>query len=126
MGRAARNINSRVILYADNITDSIAQAVNETKRRRARQVSYNEENNITPVSITKSVKDLLPAELSAAYGDVSHSVSREGSRRTKSPGKMSVSELERAMWDAVDKLDFERAAILRDAIAEKERENKKP
>lgn len=125
MGRAARNVNSRVILYADVMTDSIAQAVNETKRRRARQVSYNEENNITPVSITKSVKDLLPSELSAAYGDVSHSGNREGTRRTKSPGKMSVSELERAMWDAVDKLDFERAAVLRDLIAEKERENKK-
>ena len=92
-------------------------------RRRARQVAYNEENGITPVSITKTVKDLLPAELSAAYGE-SHSGSREGSRRTKSPGKMSITELERAMWDAVDKLDFERAAILRDAIAEKEREKK--
>lgn len=125
MGRAARNVNSRVILYADVMTDSITQAVNETKRRRVRQVSYNEENNITPVSITKSVKDLLPAELSAAYGDVSHSGNREGSRKTKSPGKMSVSELERAMWDAVDKLDFERAAVLRDLIAEKEREKKK-
>lgn len=125
MGRAARNVNSRVILYADVMTDSITQAVNETKRRRARQVSYNEENNITPVSIMKSVKDLLPAELSAAYGDVSHSGSREGTRKTKSPGKMSVSELERAMWDAVDKLDFERAAVLRDLIAEKEREKKK-
>ena len=123
MGRAARNVNSRVILYADNMTDSITQAVNETMRRRARQVAYNEENGITPVSITKTVKDLLPAELSAAYGE-SHSGGREGSRRTKSPGKMSITELERAMWDAVDKLDFERAAILRDAIAEKEREKK--
>ena len=98
--------------------------MNETKRRRARQAAYNEENNITPVSITKSVKDLLPTELSVAYGDVSHSGSREGTRKTKSPGKMSVSELERAMWDAVDKLDFERAAVLRDLIAEKEREKK--
>lgn len=124
MGRAARNVNSRVILYADVMTDSIAKAVNETKRRRSRQVSYNEENHITPVSITKSVKDLLPAELSAAYGDVSHSGNREGTRRTKSPGKMSITELERAMWDAVDKLDFERAAVLRDAIAEREREKK--
>ena len=124
MGRAARNINSRVILYADVMTDSIARAVDETKRRRARQVAYNEENHIKPVSIIKSVKDLLPPELSAAYGDVSHSGSREGSCKTKSPGKMSVSELERAMWDAVDKLDFERAAILRDAIAEKERAKK--
>ncbi len=122
MGRAARNVNSRVILYADDVTDSISEAVSETKRRRARQIAYNEENNITPVSIVKTVKDLLPAELSAAYGDVSHPGNVSGTRKTKSPGKMSVSELERAMWDAVDKLDFERAAVLRDIIAERERE----
>ena len=124
MGRAARNVNSRVILYADTMTDSITQAVNETMRRRARQVAYNEENHITPVSITKSVKDLLPAELSAAYGEESHSGVSSGNRKAKSIGKMSVTELEREMWDAVDKLDFERAAILRDAIAEKEQEMK--
>ena len=122
MGRAARNVNSRVILYADDVTDSISEAVSETKRRRARQVAYNEENNIIPVSIVKTVKDLLPAELSAAYSDVSHPGNLSGTRKTKSPGKMSVSELERAMWDAVDKLDFERAAVLRDIIAERERE----
>ncbi len=120
MGRAARNINSRVILYADTMTDSITQAVNETRNRRKRQTDYNRKNNITPVSITKSVKDLLPAELSAAYGADSNSGSSSESRKTKSIGKMSITELERAMWDAVDKLDFERAAILRDAIAEKE------
>ena len=125
MGRAARNVNSRVILYADTMTDSIKQAVNETRRRRERQTSYNEEHNITPVSITKSVKDLLPPELSAAYGGESHSGGTGESRRTKPAGKMSVSELERAMWDAVDKLDFERAAILRDMIVERERESKK-
>ena len=120
MGRAARNVNSRVILYADVMTDSITQAVNETRRRRARQVAYNEENGITPVSITKSVADLLPPELSAAYSSdkTSGSVKKE---KAKTAAKMSIAELERAMWDAVDKLDFERAAVLRDAIAEREK-----
>ena len=121
MGRAARNINSRIVLYADNITDSITQAVDETRRRRERQVTFNRENNITPVSVTKSVKDLLPPELSAAYGDEKYSGSSGTTRKGKGIEKMSVSELERLMWEAVDKLDFERAALLRDAIAEKEK-----
>ena len=121
MGRAARNINSRIVLYADNITDSITQAVDETRRRRERQMAFNRENNITPVSVTKSVKDLLPPELSAAYGDEKYSGSSGITRKGKGVEKMSVSELERLMWEAVDKLDFERAAILRDAIAEKEK-----
>ena len=73
------------------------------------------------MSVTKRVADLLPPELSAAYSaDGTSSAPRKG----KSAAKMSVAELERAMWDAVDKLDFERAAILRDAIAE--REGRKP
>ena len=120
IGRAARNVNSRVILYADEMTDSIAKAVNETQSRRRRQIAYNKENNITPVSITKSVADLLPPELSAAYSSdkTSGSVKKE---KAKTAAKMSIAELERAMWDAVDKLDFERAAVLRDAIAERER-----
>ena len=120
MGRAARNVNSRIVLYADTMTDSIAQAVNETRRRRERQIAYNEENHITPKSITKTVADLLPAELSGAFADGGRSGTTDTPKKAKSIKKMSVSELERAMWDAVDKLDFERAAILRDAIAEME------
>lgn len=118
MGRAARNINSKIVLYADTMTDSITQAVNETRKRRERQIAYNDENNITPTSITKTVADLLPAELSVAFADGGHSGTIDTPKKAKSIKKMSVSELERAMWDAVDKLDFERAAILRDAIAE--------
>lgn len=122
MGRAARNVNSRVILYADNMTDSITQAVNETMNRRKRQTDFNRENDITPVSVTKTVKDLLPPELSSAYGGEGHSGVYGTTRKSRGIAGMSVSELERAMWDAVDKLDFELAAILRDAIAEKEKE----
>ncbi|MBR1658307.1 MAG: excinuclease ABC subunit UvrB [Synergistaceae bacterium] len=121
MGRAARNVNSRIVLYADEMTDSIARAVEETRRRRERQIAYNEENGITPKSISKSVSDFLPSELAAAFNDGKHSEGSGTPRKAKSIAKMSISELERAMWDAVDKLDFERAAVLRDAIAEKER-----
>ena len=114
MGRAARNINSRIILYADNMTDSIRLAVNETKRRRDKQIAFNTEHGITPKSITKEVADLLPPELAAAFTEEKTSGS---GRRAKRSGKMTVSELEEAMWKAVEELDFERAAAIRDTIA---------
>ena len=117
MGRAARNINSRIILYADTITDSISQAVNETKRRREKQIAFNREHNITPKSIMKDVADLLPPELAAAYEAENGGTAQTGGRK-KAKTKLTVSELERLMWEAVEKLDFERAAELRDAIAE--------
>ena len=119
MGRAARNINSKVLLYADEITDSIKSAVNETKRRRDKQIKFNKEHDITPESIVKDVSDLLPPELSKAYEKEAkslrqHDPDRKG--RTKKP-ELSVSDLEREMWEAVERLDFERAAELRDLIA---------
>ncbi|MBQ9420025.1 MAG: UvrB/UvrC motif-containing protein, partial [Synergistaceae bacterium] len=118
MGRAARNINSKIVLYADEITDSISYAVNETKRRRKIQIAFNKEHNITPSSIVKDVSDLLPPELSAAYEQDAKETKLSGrGKKQKTPPKLSVMELEREMWDAVEKLDFERAAVLRDAIA---------
>ncbi|MBQ3449073.1 MAG: UvrB/UvrC motif-containing protein, partial [Synergistaceae bacterium] len=121
MGRAARNINSHVILYADEMTDSISKAVNETKRRREKQIAFNKEHNIIPRSISKDVADLLPPELANAFTDESHedSVKTKTSKmKQKSRGRMSIEELERAMWEAVEALNFERAAVLRDAIKE--------
>ncbi len=119
MGRAARNVNSRIVLYADIMTDSITQAVNETRRRREKQTAWNKEHNITPKSITKDVSDLLPPELASAYNEAGRSGKYSGSSgKTKSIGRMSISELERAMWEAVEKLDFERAAVIRDTITE--------
>ena len=119
MGRAARNINSKVILYADSITDSIKQAVKETKRRREIQIAFNKEHGITPKSIVKDVADLLPPELAFAFSGEDGS-SGEGSKRSKGRGavRMTVSELEREMWKAVEELDFEKAAVIRDTIAE--------
>ncbi len=115
MGRAARNINSQVILYADNLTDSIQNAVTETNRRRALQIEFNEKNNITPHSIEKAVFNLLPPELEKAF---KNSSTGNISSSKDEPIKLSVKELEYLMWEAVEKLDFETAAKLRDKIAE--------
>ncbi len=116
IGRAARNQAGKVILYADRITDSIASAMKETSRRRAVQEQYNLEHGITPRTIEKAVRDLLPAELLANDDD---DVSRGGSG--KSPGRpvrASRRVLEKKMWEAVERLDFEEAAELRDRIRE--------
>ena len=118
MGRAARNVNSRVILYADRITDSIRTAVNETKRRREKQTAFNKAHGITPRSIIKEVADLLPPELAEAFGEENGESRSKSGVKSRAARKMSVSDLERAMWEAVEKLDFERAAALRDAIVE--------
>ncbi|MBR1418116.1 MAG: UvrB/UvrC motif-containing protein, partial [Synergistaceae bacterium] len=122
MGRAARNINSKVILYADNITEGINKAVSETRRRRGLQIKFNKQHNITPKSIEKCVVNLLPPELAAAYG-------HEDLKKIKQEPKVleyNISELERLMWDAVEKLDFERAAALRDKISELRGQEIKP
>ena len=123
MGRAARNINSRIILYADEMTDSISKAVSETKRRREKQIAFNKEHNITPRSISKDVSDLLPPELAEAFVEGSHEDTSKNNKTKKTKGKsqsniMSIEELERAMWEAVEALNFERAAAIRDAISE--------
>jgi excinuclease ABC subunit B len=119
IGRAARHINGRVLMYADHITDSMKHALNETNRRRAKQNAYNEEHGIQPVSIMKAVRDLTD-ELT------SHSVSEEkGGYKIKGPGGMPKSELtrlitemEKQMKEAAKNLEFEKAAMLRDQIYE--------
>lgn len=111
MGRAARNTDGMVVLYADEITESIGRSVEETRRRRALQMQYNEEHGITPKSIQKEVTNLLPEDL----------VQDGKLRGTKgSSEKMTAythAELEKIMWDAVERLDFEKAATIRDALA---------
>ncbi|MDR1874849.1 MAG: excinuclease ABC subunit UvrB [Synergistaceae bacterium] len=118
MGRAARNINSVVYLYADRETESIRKSVEETARRRKKQLDFNEAHNITPRNIEKEVTSLLPQELLEAYS-LDSAVSTDAAKPT-----LTVRELERAMWDAVEKLDFERAAAIRDMIAEGQGQNK--
>ena len=123
MGRAARNINSTVYLYADKETESIRKAVDETLRRRKKQLEFNKENGIVPRNIEKEVTSLLPQELLEAYS-LEPIASKEGQAEGKPT--LSVKDLERAMWEAVEKLDFERAASIRDLIAGGEGKDWKP
>lgn len=108
IGRAARNIGGTVVLYADEVTESIRKAVEETDRRRAIQETYNEEHGIIPRSIRKDVSNLLPpgvADESVAEGETGFTDETE-------------EVLEKLMWEAVEKLDFEKAALLRDRLLE--------
>jgi len=122
IGRAARNVNGRVILYADKITDSMFQAVSETNRRRDIQIAYNKENNITPTSIVKEVRNVLDTLESISEEEGIPTEALEGLLDSKRV-KLSVSELkkltvrlEKDMKEAAKKLDFEEAARLRDLL----------
>ncbi|SDX82192.1 Excinuclease ABC subunit B [Acetomicrobium thermoterrenum DSM 13490] len=112
IGRAARHAAGTVVLYADEMTESIKVAVSETKRRRKIQEAFNIEHGIEPKSIVKPIVHLLPEELlekSEGEGD-------DGT--VPRPSEVSLEELERMMWDAVAKLNFEEAARLRDLISD--------
>ena len=110
IGRAARNTAGKVILYADEITESIRKASAETTRRRSIQMEYNKLHGITPETIKKDVVSLLPEEiLPAGTGTAESGKSREE--------KLSAADLEKLMWEAVEKLDFEKAARIRDMLA---------
>jgi excinuclease ABC subunit B len=122
IGRAARNVNGRVILYADKITDSMFQAVSETNRRRDIQIAYNKVNNITPTSIVKEVRNVLDTLESISEEEGIPTEALEGLLDSKRV-KLSVSELkkltvrlEKDMKEAAKKLDFEEAARLRDLL----------
>ncbi len=114
MGRAARNLNGRVILYADEITRSMRAAMDETDRRREHQEEYNRENNITPRSITKAIDDPMVRMASADYAGVPE-VAEDGLEYT-SPKEVrrEIQKLRSDMKSAAERLDFEKAAQLRD------------
>ena len=116
VGRAARNAQGRVIMYADTVTDSMRNAIEETNRRRTIQQKYNEEHGITPQTIKKAVRDLI---------SISKSIAKEEARFEKDPESMSRKELEKLIADiqkkmkkAAAELDFETAAELRDKMME--------
>ena len=122
-GRAARNVAGRVIFYADKITDSMRQAIEETNRRREIQRIYNEEHGITPKSIYKSVEDVLGSTRVADAKSEKTIKSRDGRLFDIKWGNFSpmereaiLEQLESEMFEAAKKLDFERASELRDEI----------
>jgi len=118
MGRCARNLNGRAILYADRMTDSMQRALDETNRRRAIQQAYNEENGITPQSIVRPVEMSLAQIVEADYVDVADSA--EGMPEFKSQEELDayIAKLENDMREAAKRFEFEQAARLRDTIKE--------
>jgi excinuclease ABC subunit B len=118
IGRAARNVEGRVIMYADVITESMARALGETKRRRERQVAYNLEHGIEPRSVRKEVRDILALVGAPADG-------AEAIRAEKLPREVAMAmatEIERKMREAAANLEFEKAAALRDELVELRRQ----
>jgi excinuclease ABC subunit B len=115
-GRAARNINGRVIMYADVMTDSMRAAINETERRRALQQAYNEEHGITPTSIIKSIDEVLSSVYERDYMSVPEPREERPQFRTQAELDAHIASLEKEMKAAAANLDFERAAALRDRV----------
>jgi excinuclease ABC subunit B len=116
IGRCARHVEGRAILYADRMTGSMAQAIDETNRRRAKQVAYNTENGITPMSITKSVDMKLAAIVEADYVTVPAEDFADAEITSEAKLGEVLAQLEVQMREAAKKFEFERAAALRDRI----------
>jgi excinuclease ABC subunit B len=116
MGRAARHLEGRAILYADRMTDSMKQAIGETDRRRAKQEAYNRDNNITPMSIIKSVDMQLVRIIEADYMTVPVEDSALGDIQNEAQLISAIAQLEGQMRAAAKNFEFERAASLRDKI----------
>ena len=119
IGRAARNAEGRVIMYADRISDAMREAIDETRERRAIQSAYNKEHNITPKSIVKAVEDILEREREEAASDEKQDISiRKAGYNLLEPSqrKKYIKDLEAEMLQAAKDLEFERAAVLRDEI----------
>jgi excinuclease ABC subunit B len=114
IGRAARNVNAHVVLYADHVTPSMQRALDETNRRREIQLEFNQEHGITPQTVRKAIRAGLETELSARR--IAADAIRE-SEQQLDRGEL-IRELEFQMLQAAEELDFERAAVLRDRIRE--------
>jgi excinuclease ABC subunit B len=113
IGRASRNVDSKVIMYADNTTKSMAAAIDETKRRREKQLQFNKENNITPLSIKKNIDEIL--EHTAEQDHVTVEIENAKQLVGKDLNKY-IQNLEKKMQDYASKLEFEEATQLRDEI----------
>jgi excinuclease ABC subunit B len=115
-GRAARNVNGRVIMYADAMTDSMRAAISETSRRRALQEAYNEEHGITPQSIVKQIDEVMSSVYERDY--LTPAVVRDERDRFRTQAELDayVTSLQNGMKAAAANLDFEKAASIRDEI----------
>jgi excinuclease ABC subunit B len=118
IGRCARNINGRAILYADKMTDSMRRAIDETERRRATQQAYNEEHGITPESILRPIDMSLAQILKAEYADLTEQDETTPEFNGQQELDVFVAKLENEMREAAKKFEFEKAAKLRDRVKE--------
>ena len=116
IGRAARNVDGRVVLYADRMTESMRKALGETDRRRAKQLAYNEEHGITPISIIRDISDVLRDVSQGDYVTVEASEADATMNFVGKDLRASIAELEKRMRAAAADLEFETAARLRDEI----------
>lgn len=120
IGRAARNLNGKAILYADRMTESMKKAIGETERRRARQIAYNEANGITPRSIVKQVRDLIDGVYSEKTGKEMAKLDLERAKVEDMSEKdiaREIKRLEKQMLEHARNLEFEKAARVRDQLA---------
>jgi len=119
VGRAARHVRGKVIMYADQMTAAMRAAIDETNRRRAKQTAYNQAHGIEPVSIVKAVRDLTDQlSVKAVAEPQGEYRTRASAALTKSELQRVIGELEKQMKDAAKNLEFEKAAALRDQIFE--------
>ena len=116
IGRAARNANGKVIMYGDTVTVSMQKAIEETNRRRAIQMQYNRDNNITPTTIKKEIRDAIHSKETAEM--MNKYVGKKMRKKSKADREELIASLEKEMKQAARVLDFERAAQLRDMIME--------
>jgi excinuclease ABC subunit B len=118
IGRAARNVNGRVVMYADRVTDSMKRAIDETNRRRAKQVKYNEDNGIMPISIHKEIHELTEMMSAKAIGEEKAKYKTAADGLPRGELRKIVDEVEKQMKEAAKNLEFERAAAFRDELYE--------
>ena len=120
IGRAARNVHGKVIMYADQMTDAIKEAINETNRRRAKQEAYNYEHHIEPLTIVREIHDITArlTEKAVAEAQGTYQVDGGVTRLPRDEIKRLMEETEQKMKQAAKDLEFERAAVLRDQMLE--------
>jgi excinuclease ABC subunit B len=121
IGRAARHLNGAAILYADVMTDSMKRAIGETERRRNKQIAYNQQHNITPIGVSKRIKDLIDGVYDAGEAAAERKAAQEEARYEAMSERQVAREiraLEKQMLEHARNLEFEKAAAARDQLGE--------